>query len=604
MAKISAQRYISNMHGKTMRAATFFTAVLIFMFTVAAEAAAITRGDEIIQLKSKKDGSSKLYGYENTGDKYNWWAEAHYLGAGKDQLNQGYETQWVIAPQYDKVAKEFSEGLAAVEINGKVGFIDRMNRFIIPPIFEPMDDLAGFKYGLAAVKKNGKYGYIDKEGHFVFPPVFDDAENFGNDYMAAVKIGKNFGCIDLLGDTVVPFEYPAKAIMTTVPVKNKPYREAKKLTKQRWEQCYYSDFLEDVTETANKINRQINDINYMAPTGDFALGGSSSVGDGFYIVANSSGAVGVIDSYGRYVIPCSYKSVRYDTTQRVFVVEATSSPFNDDRPAVGIANMAGGLIIPPVLESIGDFNSEGVAPASIGEHSGYINVLGLVNEEFLQALLESSVKEKGTYYTKRLIGVLPTCAPAHNCLGIYYASECDNLKDAIHHFTVAHNLAPDNEDFKANMKAAKSERNSRRWNRVLTGMSIAAAVLSVGAVTYSAVKGVPMQSSNFSSGTGGFSSSNDYSSGFSDSSSRSSSSSASSSAQSGPKGVSMADAASIKALQRSYDNYESMVVDCNVNPEKHQPGDKREYQSKMRDIRKKLKERYGIERSQSPHETN
>jgi hypothetical protein len=61
---------------------------------------------------------------------------------------------------------------------------------------------------------------------------------------------------------------------------------------------------------------------------------------------------------------------------------------------------------------------------------------------------------------------------------------------------------------------------------------------------------------------------------------------------------------SIHTLDRAYDNYESMVVDCNTYPEKHKPGDKREYQQKMREIRLKLKNKYNYERSQSQHETN
>lgn len=572
---------------------SFLTLLLALIAFSTIDATAIVRGEVDLQLKAKKDGSTKMYGYENVGDKYYWWAEAHYLGSGKDQLNQGYETQWVISPQYTKASKEFSEGLAAVEVNGKVGFIDKMNRFVIPPIFDPMDDLEGFKHGMAVVKKDGKYGFIDKAGLFVFPPEFDDAENFGDDLLAVVKKGKKYGCIDLTGDTVVAFDYLAKEIMKTVPLKNKPYREAKKQAKERWEQGYYGVSLEDVYKTAEKVDKRIYDIQYL-PTTTGKVKEGTSVGDGFYVTTNS-GKQGVVDSYGRTIIPCTYKSVKYDPTQRVFVVESGVSPFGDGKSAFGIANMGGGLIIPPVFETIGKFNQAGEAAVSVGDHKGTVNVLGLVNDGMLQSMLESSVKEKGTYYTKRLIAMLPTCAPAHNCMGIYYASECDNLKDAIHHFTVAHNLDPDNEDFKSNMKAAKSERNSRRWNRVLTGMQIAAAVLSVGAVTYSAVKGVPMQSSNFSG-----SSSGDYSSGNSGSSSTRSSASSSKSS----KGIGPVDATAIRTLQTTYDRYETMVVDCNTYPEKHQPGDKREYQRKMREIRNKLKKDYGIERTQSPHETN
>jgi hypothetical protein len=35
-----------------------------------------------------------------------------------------------------------------------------------------------FKQGLAAVKINEKWGYIDKTGNFVISPEFDDARSF------------------------------------------------------------------------------------------------------------------------------------------------------------------------------------------------------------------------------------------------------------------------------------------------------------------------------------------------------------------------------------------------------------------------------------------
>ena len=139
------------------------------------------------------------------------------------------------------------------------------------------------------------------------------------------------------------------------------------------------------------------------------------------------------------------------------------------KPAVGLINRAGGWIIPGVFESVGKY-SGGVATASVGDYTTKVDVNGVVETEFIEKLLRASADEQGTFYTERLIGIWPTCAPAHNNMGIHYASNRDDLKHAINHFTVAHRLEPDNEDFKTNMKAAKSERNGRRWNRVLTGL--------------------------------------------------------------------------------------------------------------------------------------
>lgn len=149
--------------------------ITVFVFAVNANAQ-VTK-----QLEAKKDKSTQLWGYENTGEQEYWWKEAHSQGADEELMNYGMDTEWVIPCQYNMAAKEFSEGLAGVEIGNKVGFIDKNNRFIITPQYEPMNRLKGFSHGLAVAKKDGKFGFINKQGIFVIPPVFDYADNFEDD---------------------------------------------------------------------------------------------------------------------------------------------------------------------------------------------------------------------------------------------------------------------------------------------------------------------------------------------------------------------------------------------------------------------------------------
>lgn len=64
--------------------------------------------------------------------------------------------------QYDG-ACDFSEGLAIVEMNGKIGFVDKNVNEVIPCEYD--DDSRCFYEGLALVKKNGCRFYIDKTGN-------------------------------------------------------------------------------------------------------------------------------------------------------------------------------------------------------------------------------------------------------------------------------------------------------------------------------------------------------------------------------------------------------------------------------------------------------
>ncbi len=94
----------------------------------------------------------------------------------------------VINPQFEG-AGPFSDGLAAVRIGGKWGYIDQTGRYVINPQF---DDAESFSDGLAVVRigddTTGKWGYIDQTGRIVINPQFDEAYPF-SDGLAQVRIG-------------------------------------------------------------------------------------------------------------------------------------------------------------------------------------------------------------------------------------------------------------------------------------------------------------------------------------------------------------------------------------------------------------------------------
>jgi hypothetical protein len=96
--------------------------------------------------------------------------------------------------------------LAAVELDGKWGFIDRDGTFAIPPQFEYSrvePTMTEFSEGLAGVTKDGKFGYIDKDGKFVIKPTFHKGSAF-KDGLASVCDSKHCGYIDRSGQRIWP----------------------------------------------------------------------------------------------------------------------------------------------------------------------------------------------------------------------------------------------------------------------------------------------------------------------------------------------------------------------------------------------------------------
>ncbi len=81
----------------------------------------------------------------------------------------------------------FVNGLAVITMNNQYGYIDKMGKWVIEPIF---DEAYDFSQGLAIVKTRRQYGFIDKLGNWIIEPRFKKVSNF-SDGLALVKIYRN-----------------------------------------------------------------------------------------------------------------------------------------------------------------------------------------------------------------------------------------------------------------------------------------------------------------------------------------------------------------------------------------------------------------------------
>ena len=77
------------------------------------------------------------------------------------------------------------DGLLAVVVDGKHGFIDMTGRMVIPPTF---DFVWQFSEGRASAWQNGRAGFIDRTGTFVIPARFEYAKAF-HEGLAEVELG-------------------------------------------------------------------------------------------------------------------------------------------------------------------------------------------------------------------------------------------------------------------------------------------------------------------------------------------------------------------------------------------------------------------------------
>lgn len=97
------------------------------------------------------------------------------LGAGTDAASTGSELRQIDPRDFPKAS--YHEGLAAVRLGEKFGYIDPSGRVVISPRFQFAHI---FSEGLARVVIDDRSGYIDQEGSVVIAPRFHKSFKFSD----------------------------------------------------------------------------------------------------------------------------------------------------------------------------------------------------------------------------------------------------------------------------------------------------------------------------------------------------------------------------------------------------------------------------------------
>lgn len=439
------------------------------------------KADTAARFVSRQEGGKA--GFVNRGLQEYWWYDAHCQGRNEKLMNGGYIVEWLISPQYERVSKGFNEGLAAVEVNGLIGYVDKENRFIIEPQFESDKFPETFTNGLAKVFKDGKYGFIDKIGDVLIEPKFDGVRPFRDNYIAFVKMGNKFGAIDLKGEILIPCEFTTPESMT-IARNQKEWKRVDSLVQARIEEGYYDDELSQIKSAANWASSKIFDPDFRNEVPEdvqvrdtlrrkgLKRGGRwltsstynsiTPLADGFYAVT-SGHKKGVCDSYGREILSCIHDNVEYQPEAELFVVKS------GDR--YGLYSRTGAMILPPCLDEIGEF-SAGFANCALAGVEVAVDVHGqAVDEAFFDEVIALSLDQdtpERITTLQQLILFKPSCAQAHNNLAIcYIATEQYNV--GIPMLKLANKLDPDDPVIAGNLenaKAAKKEKNMEKFRNI------------------------------------------------------------------------------------------------------------------------------------------
>ncbi|RUS47332.1 WG repeat-containing protein [Cohnella sp. AR92] len=103
------------------------------------------------------------------------------------------------------VVKDFSQGRAAVKLEGGWQFINTQGAFISQDIYQNADSFSG---GLAPVQVGKKWGYIGLDGKLKIKPQYVAAQRFEGG-LAAIQVNGKWGFIDAAGKLVIKPNFAA-----------------------------------------------------------------------------------------------------------------------------------------------------------------------------------------------------------------------------------------------------------------------------------------------------------------------------------------------------------------------------------------------------------
>ncbi|UXP33248.1 WG repeat-containing protein [Reichenbachiella agarivorans] len=113
-----------------------------------------------------------------------------------------FDQQLIIANRYDSVGW-FQDGLAPVNLNGHWGFINKKEQLVIQP---NLDSVSHFEHGMSIVKREQAYGLYTTTGQLKIPIIYEHIKMTSNQLFIAKKEGK-YGLFDSHGEKLLDISY-------------------------------------------------------------------------------------------------------------------------------------------------------------------------------------------------------------------------------------------------------------------------------------------------------------------------------------------------------------------------------------------------------------
>ncbi len=175
-------------------------------------------------------------------------------------------------------------------------------------------------------EKDGKYGLVNFGGKTITKPIYDEIDSLPyKEGELLVKQNEKYGVINIVGTKIIEMEYDKIQVDGYYTDEN-GYQYAGYVVSIKTTEGYRYGYLNDKGKEI--LGTEYNDIARVTEIEDY---------HNAYLICAKNGQYGITKNAEK-ILENEYQSIRYDTTNQVFVVEKSKK--------YGIANLEGKLVIP------------------------------------------------------------------------------------------------------------------------------------------------------------------------------------------------------------------------------------------------------------------
>lgn len=181
-----------------------FTADNLQLFQIGSAVFCIQRGDDTgRQTYALCDAYRMLTDFDFMYIQTTYAGDYPILATDSDCQNGFIDTcgQWIVPPAF-YYAEPFSEGVALVQTEDSLGYINPQGEYVLKYTYDELTTAVSFSEGVAAVEyKTGLWGYIDVHGERIINDYYADANSFSCGF-ARVSDGAGYYFVDHHGNTL------------------------------------------------------------------------------------------------------------------------------------------------------------------------------------------------------------------------------------------------------------------------------------------------------------------------------------------------------------------------------------------------------------------